>query len=254
MADERTGDQSIDDLGIDLDPRTIPDTTDLPDPRLGGAASLLSTWDIFYDGDIYTGTYQQWIDDGVIPAGLTWGDLIDGAADWEQALFDVVNPAPSGGRSRAPYQRPDDRLVRSAVEGAWDGLTGEIDGAGVNQAIKKFYRDDRANYDDQGQQIDPMESVLEIIRATSKYQEMHQLRGESTDERTWISSKVGRLLQAGVSTTLAQELGEAQAQVGAGTDTVQQAGEIATLTTSGRALKSHKAKMQQSMGSALGLL
>ena len=186
-----------------------------------------------------------------MPPGKTWRELADGAAEWETILDALIN-APKGGggggRSRAPYVRPDERLVRSAIEGAWDGLTGTVDQFGVGNAIKEFYKDDRANYDNQGQQIDAMESVLEIIRATSEYKAIHALRSESQDERTWISSKVGRLLQAGVSQPLAQELGVAQAQAGSGSDTVQSAGEAATLITTGRALDSHKRKMQQSMG------
>ncbi len=228
------------------------DVPDRPDPR----SSLDSEWDIFFDGDIYTATYEEWISNGVMDPGLTYNLLRDGAAEWEQRFFDFLNPAPTGGggRSRAPYVRPDERLVRGAIEGAWDGLTGQVDARGVNNAIKAFFADDRANYDNEGQQIDAMETVLEMIRNTSEYKSIHTLRSESQDERTWISSKVGRLLQAGVSQPLAQELGVAQAQAGSGTDTVQQAGEAATLITTGRALDSHKRKMQQSMGAALGLL
>ena len=227
------------------------------DPPLKISASLDSMWDIFYDGDIYSFSYGELQENGITPGGLSFQELFHGAAQWEQNLLDFLEPPATGGRggSRAPYVRPDERLVRSAIEGAWDdGLTGNVDKGGVNVAIKKFYADHRANYDNIGQQIDPMESVLEIIRATSKYKEIHQLRSESTSETDWISSKVGRLLLAGVSGPLAQELGEAQAQAGSGSDTVQQAGEIATQITTGRALQSHKAKIQQSMGAALGLL
>ncbi len=224
----------------------------LPEPL----ARPTSEWDIFYDGDIYTGTYQQWIDDGVMLPGLTWTELTDRAAEWEQVLFDVINPAPTGGsgRSRAPYVRPDERLVKSAIEGAWAQLTGSVDAAGVAIAIDAFFRDDRANYDNQGQQIDAMETVLAQIRTTDKYKAIHTLRKEGIDERTWISSKVGSLLSAGVSDQLAQELGVAQAQAGAAAGTVQQAGEIATLVGTGRSLDSHRAKMRESMAAGLGLL
>ena len=53
---------------------------------------------------------------------------------------------------------------------------------------------------------------------------------------------------------LAQELGIAQAQAGASGETVQQAGEIATLVGTGRLLDSHKARMRESIGAGLGLL
>jgi hypothetical protein len=216
-----------------------------------------SKWTVFNgdEGDI-TATYLEWQEIGVMPPGLTWGELHDRAADWEVAFDAFLNPTSGGrgGRTRAAYVRPDDSLVRNAVEGAWDALTGSVDAAGVDNAIKVFYSKDRANYDNEGQQIDAMEAVLELIRNTPEYKEIHQLRSESQDERTWISSKVGRLLQAGVSQPLAQELGAAQAQVGASDPTTARAAEIGTLVGTGRALDSHKARMRDSMGAALGLL
>ena len=220
-------------------------------------ASGGSKWKIFYDDIDYTYTYDQMQEEGLAPPNLTWSELVHGAAQWEENLWFQQNPAPSGGgrgSSRAVYVRPDDNLVRGAIEGAWDGLTGTVPAAEVTRAIDLFYTKDRANYDNPGQQIDAMAAVLEVIRGTAKYKEMHQLRSESQDEGQWIRSKVSRLQQAGVSTPLAQELGEAQAQAGSGSDTVVQAGEIATLTQTGRALDSHKARMRQTMGASLGLL
>ena len=251
MAHPRTGDNSLDELGTGLAD---------PEGRLGmpqPVARDSSIWTIFYDGEEYHDTYINWVSDGVMRPGLTWEELSDGAAEWEEPLFNLINPPSGGGgggRSRAVYVRPDDSLVRNAIEGAWDALTGNVDAAGVDAAIQTFYARDRANYDNEGQQIDAMEAVLEVIRATPEYKSIHQLRSESQDERTWISSKVGRLLSAGVSQPLAQELGTAQAQVGASSDTTLQAAENATLVGTGRTLASHRARMGDSMGAALGLL
>ncbi len=204
-----------------------------------------------------TATYGDWIAAEVLPDGLTWGDWRTGATTWQASADDFFDPPATGGGGgsrRAPYERPDERLVRSAIEGAYSQLTGEVPAAGVATAIQAYFRDDKANYDNQGQQIVPMETVLAQIRATDSYKAIHTLRQEGTDERTWISSKVGRLLSAGVSDKLAQELGVAQAQAGAAAPTVQQAAEIATLAGTGRSLDSHRAKMRESMAAGLGLL
>ncbi len=208
-------------------------------------------------GVTYHETYADWVDTGILPEGLTWKNWFDDQAGFQALADEFFDPAPTGGgrgSSRAPYVRPDERLVKGAIEGAWAQLTGEVNAAGVATATKAFFNDDKANYDNQGQQIDPMETVLEQIRATSQYKAIHTLRKEGTDERTWISSKVGKLLSAGVSDKLAQELGVAQAQAGSAAPTVQSAGEIATLESTGRLLDSHKTKIRKSMGASLGLL
>ena len=238
---ERTGDLSLDDLGTRL---------------LIRGEDKLTLFDIEGGADITT-TYQEWIGAGVLPEGLSWGDWRSDRDGWQALADEFFSPAPTGGGGgsrRAPYVRPDERLVKSAVEGAWAQLTGDVNRAGVATAIKAFFRDDKANYDNQGQQIDAMETVLEQIRATAEYKSIHKLRKTATDERTWISSKVGKLLAAGVSDQLAQELGIAQARAGASGETVQQAGEIATLVGTGRLLDSHKARMRESIGAGLGLL
>ncbi len=204
-----------------------------------------------------TATYDDWIAAEVLPEGLTWGDWRNNKPGWQALADDFFDPPATGsggGSRRAPYVRPDERLVKGAVEGAYAQLTGEVPAAAVSTAIKSFLKDHKADYDNQTQQIDPMETVLEQIRATDSYKAIHTLRKEGTDERTWISSKVGKLLAAGVSDQLAQDLGVAQAQAGAAAPTVQQAAEIATLAGTGRSLDSHRARMRESMAAGLGLL
>jgi hypothetical protein len=237
-------------------PGSPDDYIGIPYPIPEVVASPDSLWSIWFDGEEYEATYEEWVSIGVIDPGLTWSQIGDGFDTWVTNFDDYLNPAPKGGsgRSRAPYQRPDERLVRSAVSGAWAELTGGGTQQQIDAAVQQFFVDDRADYDNVGQQIDAMAGVLETIRKTDDYKAIHQLRTEGTDERTWISSKVGRLLQAGVSERLAQELGVAQAQAGAGAHTVERAGEIATLTSTGRMLDGHKARLRDTLGGAIGLL
>ena len=241
MAHPRTGDNTLDERFFEAN--LLPN-------------SLISLWSPKAEVMVEA-PYAEWVEIGVLPPNLTWEDWRTGRAEWTANANDFFDPQPTGGgrgSSRAPYVRPDDLLVRGAVEGAWAQLTGDVDAAGVEAAIKDFYAKDRANYDNEGQQIDAMAAVLETIRKTDKYKAIHTLRKEGTDERTWISSKVGKLLAAGVSDRLAQELGVAQAQAGSADPTVQSAAEAANLVSTGRLLDSHKAKMRQSMGASLGLL
>ncbi len=132
---------------VTLDDGSAPNPTVVPLSDLGPfnlpepIARDASEWDIFYDGDIYSFTYGELKEEGIMPGGLTWTELTARGAEWEQNFLDFLEPPATGGggSSRAPYVRPDERLVRSAVEGAWDGLTGNVDKGGVNGAIKKFY-------------------------------------------------------------------------------------------------------------------
>ncbi len=215
-------------------------------------------------GQAFSGTYGDWIESGIMDANMTWADALVGQKSWiealgllQQANLDAEN-ATGGGRgggAAAPiYVRPDERLVENAVQGVYVSLVGKADEALQSSLVKQYMKDHRANFDNKGQQIDPMAGVQATIEATTNYKAIHDLRPEFIDPTQWVGSQIGSLLNAGVSPQLAVDLGIAQASVGSTPRTNQTAGEIAAFSTTGRLLASQKAKMQTSLAGVMKAL
>jgi hypothetical protein len=207
--------------------------------------------------------YLTWIQWGVMPAGVTWYQRDNDIAafdEWgqnaEHYFLGTGQFAARGGGGRAgpTYERPDESLVRQAVEGAQNSLVGVTDAAEVDRLMGVFYSGHKANFNNKGQQIDAMSDVLDEIRNTQAYKEIHAARPSSVDETTWISSRVGKLMAAGISAPLAAELGIEQATAASGDETLLRAGEARQFSASGRMLQSHKRKMREPLAAAMQLL
>jgi len=214
-------------------------------------------------GKAYNQSYASWVAAGVMPANLTWGEALAGQLTWgrnahqlalKNAALTDTGPGGTGSGAIAPtYRAPDERLIKEAVEGAMNRLVGRILPGMTASLLRRYQADDKRNFNSPTQAIDPMASVYEMIRATGDYRAIHTNRPTSTDEETWISSRVAMLINAGVSPKLAAQLGISQATAAASQDAVQAGGEVANLQSTGRMLDSHKAKLRESIYAVAGL-
>lgn len=158
-----------------------------------------------------------------------------------------------GGVGRT-YVKPDERLLDDAIKARLVALVGGSSPARIAMLSDLYMKEDRRNFDTKGEQIDPMASVQAKIEGFSDYQQIHALRPETEDQFQWVSSRVGALARAGVTSTRAQEIAIEQAKV-AGTEAdVARAGELATFQATGRALPGFMRNMQTSARAALSLL
>ena len=236
--------------------------------KFAGAISGPINWDAEINLDMpslgsVTQTYLEWIQDGVMPAGVTWYQYNNDNQSFngwgllaEQFVTGTGQFASRGGRGAAgpTYVRPDERLVLQAIQGAQNSLVGESDEAAAQALVDGFYADDKANFNNKGQQIDPMAGVLDKIRATESYKQIHSARPSAVDETTWISSRVGKLMTAGISAPLAAELGISQATAATGDETLLAAGQARSFDQSGRMLQSHKQRLRGPVQAAMRLL
>jgi hypothetical protein len=209
-------------------------------------------------GDAYRDTYLKWIDIGLLPGGLTWGEFYDpNGPRWGVELDRLMSGSASRGGGRgsagAVYERPDERLVRDAIKGVMSDLVGRPQNAKIDGYVDQFMTAHKANFNNKGQQIDPMAGIVEDIRNSGEYKTIHAGRDEGVDEASWVSSRVGLLINAGVSQALAVDLGIEQATAAATPDTVVAAGQARQFSASGRMLDSHKAKMRETMFAGLSI-
>lgn len=139
-----------------------------------------------------------------------------------------------GGGSIGPtYREPDARAVEDYVKGVLVSLTGTVDESLLSDGVAVFMRDHRRNFDSPGRDIDPQASVLEFIRNTNTYQEIHALRPESEDERTWISQRRAAGARGGLQQGLQEDFAITQATIGGDLPDVQDAGAVAQVQASG---------------------
>ena len=176
--------------------------------------------------------------------------------------FDLSLPDPTtigggGGRAgpRPPeYRAPDRRLIEDYARATLVALTGTAQDGDIQAFSDLYLTEDRRNFDNPNQDIDPRESVKVGIRKRDDYKAIHQLRPESLDEFQWVSDRRGSLLRAGVAPDLAEEIAIEQATVGATTQQAAEAGVTATFAGQKQALPQFMQSMRQSSQAALGLL
>jgi hypothetical protein len=120
-------------------------------------------------------------------------------------------PSGGGGSGRARYVAPDRRLVEEFVGDKMIVLTGKRQPE-LQKIVDAYMSADRKAYE--GKSIDPKAEVMEKIRDLSEYKRIHKLRGEATDENTWVNQRQQRLQQLGVTSAAAGARGIDLAAVG----------------------------------------
>lgn len=151
-------------------------------------------------------------------------------------LNDLLGGGGGGGRGGAvgpTYVKPDERAVEDYVKGALVSLVGAVDPDQLSDGVAVYMRDHRRDFDTPGQQIDPTQSVLEYIRGTANYQEIHALRPESEDERSWVSNRRAAGARGGLQQGLQEDFAIQQATIGGDLPDVQDAAGVAQVQASG---------------------
>lgn len=124
-----------------------------------------------------------------------------------------------GGGSRAVgpvYVPPDRRAVEEMVRGQLISKLGKIDAAYVDNITDAYMRDHKRAWE--GESIDPNMTVLEEVRNTEDYKKIHQLRPDSIDENSWVSSQEAAFLQGGGRVSASQDRARDLAAAGATPD------------------------------------
>lgn len=161
----------------------------------------------------------------------------------------------SGGAVGPIYVKPDKRVVTEAIRATMAALAGRIDQTFLDELVGVYMGEHRRSFDQREvEQVDPMETVKEKIRATSEYKAIHQLRPDSTDEYDWITSRQGALKRAGVSDITSETLGIAMATAGANDEETVTAGNVATFSQSGQQLDELKNRIRTTAYGALQLV
>jgi len=129
-----------------------------------------------------------------------------------KAYQDAINAAGRGGGGPR-YQAPDRRAVDEAVENQMILLTGRIDPQLVSSITDDYMRDDRRRFE--GASVDPNQTLMERIRQTAEYEQIHEGRPDSAPENTWVSNQRNAFLQGGGTMHSAEQRGIDLATVGA---------------------------------------
>lgn len=159
-----------------------------------------------------------------LPEGGGFGDGTGG----------VVGGGGGGGGFTGPeYVAPDRRVVEDTVKGTMISLIGTVDEQLLNKGVDLFMRDHRRNFDNTGEEISPIASVMELIRGTEDYKVAHQSRPESADERRWISERLQAARSGGLDTAEQEDFAITQATVGGDIGDVETAAAVRQTKQSG---------------------
>jgi hypothetical protein len=140
-----------------------------------------------------------------------------------------------GGFAGPVYRAPDRRVVEDFVKGTLVSLVGTVPDHLVGPGVDAYMRDHRRNFDSEAIEIDPGQSVLELIRNTAEYQSIHKLRPKSVDERDWIGQRAQEAQRGGLDTEQIEKFAITQATAGGDLPDVAEAAATAQLQESGQA-------------------
>ena len=160
-----------------------------------------------------------------------------------------------GGGARGPtYQRPDEAAVRDGIKAFQVAVTGSLDDALLDQSTDTYMASHRKNFDNPGQEFNPIQAAQDVIRNSSTYKDIHSLRPESSDEMAWVTSQQGRLRMVGLSAEQSETLGISLARVGSSAEATESAGERAFFGATGRVAKEQRESLKRTASTVMGLL
>ena len=200
--------------------------------------------------------------------------------DPDSISYDSSGRQPAGGGSGrggggareyvAPnYNVPPEATIRDQAKAYAIAVSGYADENLINEMVSAYMKADRANFDAQVAAdkqrtmegvasdvvtVDAWEEAKSIVRNSSAYQTVHDLRPDSVDELEWVGSRQAKLRQLGLSAERAERLGIKQAQAGANDEALRDAGEMQFTADTGRLLRSQRESLKQSANAVLGLV
>ncbi len=173
--------------------------------------------------------------------------------------FDIrlgsTGPGGGAGRLAPAYVKPDARLVQEAVKNYVVATTGRVYQDLIDKGVGTYMSEHRRGFDlRDSEQVDPLQSVKELVRADQRYITAQSLRPENVDETVWIPQKQQELLQRGVAAPRVEELGIQLATVGASGAALQSAAESQVFADSSRLLETQRNAIKTSAQATLGLI
>lgn len=181
----------------------------------------------------------------------------DDVGKTQDEIFGFGDPDPGGAGTglRGPvYVAPDEAAVFEFLESFVVATTGMMDDELTQQAVDQYLKIHKINFDDKGQEHDASLAARNVIRGSSAYKDIHELRPESSNEMQWVTSQQGLLRQLGVSAQESEELGIKLARLGATTAANKSAGERTFFSSSGRIADDQRNRLKKSATDVLGLL
>lgn len=162
---------------------------------------------------------------------------------------------PGGGGFAGPkYQAPDRDAVEEFLKPFQVAVTGSLQEDILEAAIDQYLTTDRQDFDDKNARHDPGVAAKNVIRNSSAYKDVQELRPDSEDELQWVTKQQTRLRMVGLGSAEAQNLGIQLARVGAGEEAAKEAGEGAFFSGTGRVARSQRASLKRSASAVMGLL
>lgn len=134
--------------------------------------------------------------------------------DWLNDFLGGIGGGGGGGFAAPQYKAPDKRVVEDMAKGMMVSLLGGVADDRLDAAVSKYMTDHRRNWDSDSQEINPEQSLLEYIRAQPEYEQIHALRPEGADERSWISNRRSLAKRGGLNSEDLDDFAITQASVG----------------------------------------
>ena len=150
--------------------------------------------------------------------------------------FDPFAGLDFGGGFAAPvYKAPDKRVVRDFVKRELVQLLGADESTMRERLVDLYMKDHRRDWDSPSQTIEPGQSVIEAIRDSELYQQIHKLRPEEVEEHDWIMQRHVAALSGGLDVEEAQAFAVEQAIAGGDEEDVETAASYEQIRNSGQA-------------------
>ena len=183
-------------------------------------------------------------------------EISGGISDFQDPFSIDRDPkGPGGGGARGPvYQKPDRDAVEEFLQTFQVATTGQLEQGLLDQAVDSYLTTHRQDFDDKNQRHDPQVAAYNVIRNSTTYKDIHELRPESENEMQWVTGQQARLRMVGLNTQESQRLGIQLARVGANAEANRDAANQAFLGTTGRVAKDQRNSLKKSASAVLGLL
>ena len=202
-------------------------------------------------------TLNEWVSGGWSDyvAGFLGGEVSDTGTIVPPGLTTGSGSGRGSGAVEPTFIPQDPATVREQVKAYVVATTGTANEDLINQGVKTFQTKNKEAFDKrESQTIDAWAAVQSGVRASAKYKAIHQLRPDSVDELSYVTSRQAKLRQLGVSDARAEGLGISAATAGATDEALTSQAQTAQVGGTGRLLRSQRESLKQSANAVLGLV
>ena len=205
-------------------------------------------------------------DESFMSGGGAWIGVIRELNAWarepkgEQKKEFVFDPGIFGsgldgrGAQGPTYVKPDRAAVEEGLKPFQIAVTGTLQQGILDESVDTYLATHRKDFDSKGQRHDPLVAAQNVIRNSSAYKDIHELRPESESEMSWVTGQQARLRMVGLNSEQSESLGIQLARIGASEEAGKEAGQTAFFRSTGRVHQDQRAKLKRSASSVLGLL